>query len=92
MGKNLVIIFIITYPSILHLGMYFERNKLFCFVTFILQLNFYIYRAITVVSKNANFLNKQFLSWDSFLLVCYCLLCLGREESGAGHLFTKWKL
>lgn len=40
--------------------MYFERNKVLCFVTFILQMDFY--RDIAVVSKNANFLNKQFLS------------------------------
>lgn len=46
-GKNLVIIFIITHSSILHLGVCFERNKVLSFVTFILQMDFYIYRDIT---------------------------------------------
>lgn len=41
-------------------GVYFERNKVLHFVTFILQMGFI--RDITVVSKNANFPNKQFLS------------------------------
>lgn len=39
---------------------------------------------ITVVSKNTNFLNKKFLSWDSFLLVCYCLFMLGEGGVEAG--------
>lgn len=60
MGENLVII--LSSHTVLYYiwGIYLERNKVLCFVTFILQMDFY--RDISVVSKNANFLNKQFLS------------------------------
>lgn len=39
---------------------------------------------ITGVIKNTNFLTKKFLSWDSFLLVCYCLFMLGEGGVEAG--------
>lgn len=46
---------------------------------------------ITGVRKNTNFLSKKFLSWDSFLLVWYCLFMLGEGgvEAGLFNFFNK---
>lgn len=51
-----------------------SSKELGLFSNFILEMDCCIYIDTTVVSKNIYFINKQFLSWDSSLLVCLFML------------------
>lgn len=84
MGKNQVTIFAVIYVELMQQGAR-SSKELGLFSNFILEMDCCIYIDTTVVSKNIYFLNKQFLSWDSFLLVC--LFMLEEGVLGAGSFF-----
>lgn len=73
MGKNHVTIFAVIYVELLQQGA-ISSKELGLFSNFILEMDCFIYIDTTVISKNIYFLNKQFLAWDSFLLVCLFML------------------
>lgn len=73
MGKNQVTIFAVIYVELMQQGA-ISSKELGLFFNFILEMDCCIYIDTTVVSKNIYFINKQFLSWDSSLLVCLFML------------------